>query len=361
MKTIAQLAPAILFLLATTLPSLGDITVRVSIKFFTDDNHNLPAVDDARGPTPQSDTPHAIAQWLVAGCNDSPSLRQRGFRFTLSEPAMILPASLSSWFTRDPRTGNAKAELETAALNDRVTFRYRDNAVNVYINNVATSGSCSRPVNGSVTFLGRDVYRQLLAHEAGHFFDLCHTQGCECNGTADTMPGDVICRTQPGNDNLGDTLPDLDSWNTPDQVALMNFGFIYSAPEVSDAQRVQVDFVFQNLMSYHLGDPLPDGTANPYNLLTDDQLDLYAATANNQRLGQVVGRTWFVAATGADGAGRGISSATALRTLDASLSAVSSAGDVILLRSATFIAPPGIIAAACTLRATRGPVTIVRP
>jgi len=238
-------------------------------------------------------------------------------------------------------------------------FGYRANAVNIYINNFATSGSCSRPANGTTTFLGRNIYRALVAHEVGHFFDLCHTQGCECDGTTDADPLKLICLTQPGNDNLDDTLLDLDTW-TMDQVTFMQFGFNYSAPEVSDAQRRQVDYTFQNLMSYHLPDPLPDGTANPYNLLTEDQLDRYGNTANNQRRAQVSGTSWFVAASGADAPGRGLSSATPLRTVAAALGFVNSADDVVLLRSATYSAPPGVIAIPCTLRAARGPVTLTR-
>ena len=347
-------------LLTTIWPTRGDIDIRVSVKFFTDASGNPPAVDAARGPTAGADTMQEIAQWLVDGGNDSPDLAQRGYHFVLSENVVMLPASLASWYMLDPRNGPAKSDLEAAAIANPGAFSYRANAVNVYINNFATSGSCSRPVNGTTTFLGRDVYRALLAHETGHFFDLCHTQGCECNGTTDTVPGDVVCRTQPGNDNLNDTLRDLDSWNTPDQVSLMNFGFVYAAPQVSDFQRTQVDYVFQNLMSYHLGDRLPDGTANPYNLLTQDQLDLYGATANNQRRNQVSGRSWFVASNGADGAGRGVNSANPLRTVTGALNAVSGSDDVVLLRSATFIAPSAGIATPCTLRATRGPVTLTR-
>jgi hypothetical protein len=360
-RPFALAASVPLALLATTLPGAADITVRVSVKFFTDANGNTPAVEPARGPTPLADTPQAIAQWLVDGCNDSPDLRQRGYRFVLTENAVILPASLFTWFSRDPRNGSAKADLEAAALRDTATFRYRGNAMNVYINDVATSGSCSRPASGSITFLGRAVYRALLAHETGHFFNLCHTQGCQCDGTGDTMPGDVICRTEPGDDNLADTLRDLDTWDTPDQVALMNFGFNYGAPEVSDAQRQQVDYTFQNLMSYHLGDRLPDGLPNPYNLLTQDQLDLYLNTANDQRRAQVSGTTWFVAVNGTDAVGGGRNSRTPLRTVTAALNLVSGVDDVVLLRAGNYIGPPnGTIHTPCTLRATRGAVSITR-
>ena len=360
MKTIHPIILAALALLATTLPGTADITIRVSVKFFTDASGNPPAVDATRGPTPEFDTPQAIAQWLVDGCNDSPDLLQRGYRFVLSENAVILPVSLANWYSVDPRDGPAKGNLEAIARLDPFSFRYRANAVNIYINNFPTSGSCSYPANGTITFLGRDVYRALVAHEAGHFFGICHTQGCQCDGTADTNPGDVLCRTQPGNDNLNDTLTDLDTWSM-DQLAMTAFGFIYSAPEVSAAQRTQVDYTFQNLMSYHNNDPLPDGTPNPYNLLTQDQLDLYGSTANNQRRAQVSGTSWFVAADGADVSGRGLNSASPLRTVAGTLLFVSSADDVVLLRSATYLAPPGgNIATACTLRATRGPVTLTR-
>ena len=108
MKTIQRLTLAAftpLALLATTLPGMADITIRVSVKFFTDANGNTPAVDANRGPTLQADTPQEIAQWLVDGCNDSPDLSQRGYRFVLNEAAVILPMSLASWYSLDPRTG----------------------------------------------------------------------------------------------------------------------------------------------------------------------------------------------------------------------------------------------------------------
>lgn len=118
-------------------------------------------------------------------------------------------------------------------------------------------------------------------------------------------------------------------------------------------------------MSYHLGDPLPDGTANPYNRLTPDQLDLYGATANNHRRAQVSGRTWFVA-TGGNNDASGVNAASSLATVTKALEKVtgpdSGRDDVILLRAGTYDVPANnTISTACTLIATRGPAVLTRP
>lgn len=337
--------------------ALADITLRVSIKFFTDINGVLPQVDLNRGPTSGVDTAQELAQWLVDGCNDSPDVAGRGYRYILAENAIALPSTLSSWYNLDTRTGSAKGDLEAAAVAAPATYSYRSNAINIYVNNFPTSGSCSRP-DGTMTFLGRDLYRALLAHEMGHFFDLCHTQGCQCNGTSDTVPGDTICRTVPGSDSLADTLNDLDTW-TVDVIASFNFGLNYS--QINAGQRFLVDMTYQNLMSYHLGDNLPNGAANPYNRLTDDQLDVFTNVANNDRPAVSSGRTWFTSLSGNDAVGNGLRSSMQLRTVGAATNAVTSADDVVLLQNGTYLVPAsGTIATRCTLRATRGPVTIIR-
>src|SRR5260370_29754165 len=144
----------------------------------------------------------------------------RGYDYVLTE--IVNLTNVSQWYSVDSRDGNNKANLESAALNDRVTYAYRDDAINVYINGSGNTSVCSFPAGGKIILTGQGAFVPTIAHEAGHYFDLHHTQdgesdGCtNCNNTCGPS-------TDPCNDLVCDTLPDTHCWSQ-DQIAQNSHG-----------------------------------------------------------------------------------------------------------------------------------------
>jgi hypothetical protein len=94
-------------------------------------------------------------------------------------------------------------------------------------------------------------------------------------------------------------------------------------------------------------------------MLLREQMDIWSTNANSARLFVCTGRTWFVATDGSDQAS-GLQDTAPFATLPRGLSAVNVSDDVVLLRAGTYTAPAGNqINTRCTLRATRGPVSVI--
>lgn len=281
----------------------------------------------------------------------------RGFQYQLKE-TIILPPSLDDWWTADARSAAIRSELNGEIDDNPLLYRFDGAAVNIYINAFDTSGTCAKPENGgTMIILGRAVYRELLAHEVGHFFGLCHTQGCQCAGTDEDAEDPPICKTQPGDDGLADTLPDLDSWDQ-DMLSVIHFGQNYTLSSL--AQRADVDAVYTNLMSYHIDDalinlanpaaPIP----NPYNFLTQMQLDRYTDNMHApNREGAISGTTWFLSPTGND-SGAGQFSSQPFSSLNRAHLAVWRDDDIIQATGGTYVGNV-IISKKCTIRSNRGP------
>jgi len=319
------------------LPDLrADITVRISVKFILDSNSNRPAwtmgagtFDVSTGAAFDAEITHANQVLRNTG---------RGFRLLVDEYIDIQPPAPAGqnpdyWFNLDARAN--RSTFETAALADQTAWRWNTAAINIYVNN-SSSGQCSFVGGGSSISLGATIFsRGTVVHEVGHFFDLRHTHA-----------GDPDCRTTPGpympadGDGLAATVPDHNCLTT--RAALL--------AALPLAQQAAVDTSWLNVMSYHQEDQL-----------LDEQMDIWTKHANGARLFACNGRTWFVGTSGSD-QNSGAEASTPFASVSRSLSAVSSPNDVILLKSATYAAPAtGRIGTACTLRATLGPATLVRP
>ncbi len=194
----------------------------------------------------------------------------RGYQYRLTE--IVELAGVSQWYDADSESGSVLHRLDDAARNNIATYAFRNDAINVYVNNSAEGGICSYPSSSSIIILiGRVAGKtRVLAHEAGHFFDLCHTFGCSCN------PCD-----NPESDGILDTLRHTSS-ESEDDIAQRAYGTTYD--NLTAAKQESVADTYLNVMSYY-SDPIR---------ITSDQLDKQTDTSNGARLNVASGRTRFV-------------------------------------------------------------------
>ena len=263
--SIPRLATAVLL---TTFPATADIGIRISVKFILGPMGEMPS-----GGNGTFDEFDDITNQVTAA-NAVLRTTGRGYQFQIVEVTTV--DGDASEFFDSPRED--KEELEVAAQADPEGFKWRSNAINMYVNNADGSAICSFPTDDDILFFGQSSRETSVFHESGHFFNLRHThQGqvaCE----------DCTCGSPtPGNDDqILDTLPDHSCWDTADEIAQGNFSKDYN--ELSTSEQMQVDGVLFNMMSYH----------SERNWLTSDQLDRWTDTANGSRSHVVTGRTFFV-------------------------------------------------------------------
>ena len=314
---------------------------RVSVKVILDANTNR--------PTSGNVYTDSQIQGEINTANAILDKYGRGYDYVLTE-IVDLPG-VSQWYSVDSRDANNKANLESAALNDKATYAYRDDAINVYINGSTDTSVCSFPGGGNIILTGQGAYLPTIAHESGHYFDLHHTQdgesaGCtNCNNTC--APS-----TDPCNDLVCDTLPDTSCWNQ-DQIAQYSYGTTYA--NLNAGQQSRVDDVYHNLMSYH--DP------DNRNRLTPDQLDRMTDTSNGGRNNVASGHTRFVDRNCSSPFANGSSACSFFGGPYSSVgSGINAAnpGDIVMVRPGNYNEPM-TISKPVTLRATRGNATIGVP
>lgn len=240
-----------------------------------------------------------------------------------------------------------RANMQADALQNPSFYLWNQNAINIYINDANTGGTCAFP-NEQLIVIGGGASATgwLHLHELGHFFDLCHTQGCSCGCCDPDLTGQ--CHTTPGDDGIADTLPDLACWGR-DDISQQTFGVNYNLLPTS-MDRERVDYVFLNIMSYHRSGC---GQGADVARLTDGQLDRWSDTASSTR-GQVLdGRTLFVQA-GAGGSQNGRST-NPFDLVAEGRNAASGGGDIVLIRSGNY--PENLtFTSPVTLRTPRGHV-----
>jgi hypothetical protein len=332
---------AVMFGLVLLAPSTaqvqGVITIRLSYKVV------LNPVDGTR-PSRITDDDIRTA---VDAMNKLHEPYWRGFRFQVTEILDIGgrddTAGPSRWFNtdffNDDNGTRWKNEMESAARNN-AAYRWRNDAINLYFTNGICGGKCSIPGNGDIIVIGgcSADNGSLQLHEIGHYFNLLHTQGGPCGNCDAAQTG--ACHTVPGDDEIADTLPDLQCWNR-DQIARHSFnGRTYG--QLSAAEQNQVDDVFLNVMSYH-----PD----PVTRLTELQLDRWTDAANGARRAVCDGTTIFARAGGANGNGASTSPHNTV-TAAVNTAAARAGSDTIILRPGSYNEAI-TINTPVTLRATR--------
>jgi hypothetical protein len=248
------------------------------------------------------------------------------------------------WFSLLAREN--RLTIESAARAEPATWRWHENAINIYVNNT-DSGQCSFVGTGSAISLGASIKPGTVVHEVGHIFNLRHTHAGDYTDNPSTPPF-ALADLRDG-DSLPQTAEDNPNIKNHDQLSEALFGHGYDA--ATPQEKGVVDSAFENVMSYH-----------NENRLLPVQMDIWTLNALDARFALCSPRTWFVANAGSDAASgdnEGSPFATLARALTSASTSVGPVDDVIVLRSGTYTSPPdNLIGVACTLRATQGAVTI---
>jgi hypothetical protein len=337
----ARLLSLIIALLCGAGAAHGQLNVRVSVKFILSAGGARPSNGGCFGASGVNLTSDQAVRDNIDYANELMDRLGRGYRYQLTEIRDV--SGWSGFFNLPARDGGNKSALEAVATSNATTraqFFWRNDAVNIYINNTS-SGWCSFPGDESVIFIGSCAYDTLMIHEMGHYFSLAHTHSGETYRNADNTPcanGCACARQLGGNsDGFADTLPDNECWDRADIVA--------NNPGASAAQ---VDNLWFNIMSYHI----------PQDRFTPDQFDAWTDTANSARFNAVTGRTRFVDRANGSGFEFG-TSALPYDTVSQGVAAAS-AGDIVLIRRGNYNQPQ-TITKAVTLRASRGTAVIGLP
>ena len=293
--------------------------------------------------------------WVSPGWIDSCVMRLnikmgelgRGISFS-SEPVTTV---LSSFYD-DSVNAETKDELEFFAELTPSYYQWREDRINIYLSSgVGWGGYCSfpEPHDDEVILIGANgsSFRTVL-HEIGHFFDLCHTQGCYC----DVCPSCSV----PGTDEIDDTLPDRACWL---RNGISQFSYSLDYAQLSPELQERVDDVFLNVMSYHNGFRL-----------TEDQLDHWATAIYSfaSRRDVVGGDPIFIdddASCSVQGIPcalcTGLPAAPYDDLIDCGFGNVDSPGDVIVLRPGTYnILDNTVINTPCLVAGTNAGTGVIK-
>jgi hypothetical protein len=236
--------------------------------------------------------------------------------------------------------------MENMAKQNPELYAWRDNAINIYVNNGTKGGLWRR----DSIIIGSEVANSgmIHLHEICHYLNLYHTQGIQ-QGLHRTLVGTKF--KIPGDDKVDDTIFDLPQWDR-DDIAKYNFSRKYH--KLDARQRQLVDNVAQNIMSFHYLEPI----GAELNRLTEGQLDRLTAALDEHvnRVNIRDGRTWFVDLKSSAEVGTG---RFAFKSLQPAIDKANpEGGDIIMLRPGDYVENI-TISKPVTLRATRkGPATI---
>jgi hypothetical protein len=223
------------------------VTIRLSCKFILNS-------DGHRAATGTLNTDEEIAAQLVKA-NAIFADANSELRFETLEIVNI--ASVAQWFPSEATVEN-RDDLRTTAQANPALYRWRDDAINIYITGapgIVSGGRADFPPNNNIIMLPANTWDTTLAHEIGHCLGLPHTH--EPNG----------------GDRCADTIADNENWTIND-IAENNFGTNYA--NLNSSQRTAVDLVWNNVMSYH-----DEGTLDR---LSPCQMDRSSAQACDDRL-----------------------------------------------------------------------------
>ena len=310
--------------------------------------------DPSDGSTPTYATEayiDAIMDWM----NATMSSHQRGITFTREATFTV-----ESIYHDSTVNENVRNLLEAAAEADPSTYFWRENRINIYFSSGPGSAICSFPAGDEVILMGAgNNGADGLLHEIGHFFNLCHTQGCPC-GACDGGGG--VCDVTPGNDEIDDTLPDLQCWDR-DDISNHSFGVNYSS--LTTTQQEQVNDVWFNVMSYHNASSSSDNR----NRFTEDQLDRFVQTMfeETNRLDVISGLPIYVdddnfcSLAGFSCIGcNGSPDSPYDKFYDCAISIVNTARNIVVLKPGIYEEPDILINTACTLVGTNAGNALIK-
>jgi hypothetical protein len=312
----------------------AQLQLRVSVKVILDGN-------DQRPPGNLSTNEGILKS--ITNANNELAGYGRGYQMNLIE-IRDLPGHKELY---DLDECDAKDRIKAAIKTNAASYLWVPDAMNIYLNNGPPHHGCS---GGFAEPIVEGCTGSIGLHEAGHFFRLCHTQGCGCQWCPD-------CPSL-GDDGIDDTLPDRSCWTT-NQIASNAFPNTY--PNLTAAQQILVSNTFNNVMSYH-------GTnGGSLKVLTTGQLDSMTDTANLYVGSNIVsGFTRFVDLTNSCAVPVGSSTCVPGLGIGGPFPTVANAinqanpGDIVLIRVGHYNEPM-TIRKAITLRATRGNVLLGKP
>jgi hypothetical protein len=259
-KTVFLIAMAIILVAQ---PAYAYVQVRISIKFILNASGNRPATGNLN-TNAEINGEVDWGQTILAAADNMSELR-------LFQVELIDLAGVSQWYSSCPTTTN-RDNLRNAAIAAPTTYRWRTNAVNIYINGASgcSNGAISDfPPSNNMILMAQNCGNtpSCILHELGHSLDQLHTH-------------EPCCTNQ---DFCADTITDNQNWSR-NQIAQNNFGTTYN--NLNATQQDQVDLVFNNVMSYH--------TSEPQLRFSVCQLDRASGTADDDRTWLLVRQPVYV-------------------------------------------------------------------
>ncbi|MFM1770278.1 MAG: hypothetical protein RJA22_2807 [Verrucomicrobiota bacterium] len=329
--------------LAVPATARADISLRVSVKFILSSSGQRPVSCCGFGASSIALTNSQAVIDNIAYSNEL--LRRSGRGYTLQLTEIVDVSGWSGFYNLAARSSDNRSALEAVATSNATTraqFAWRDNAINIYINNTS-SGVCSFPETGDdAIFVGSSAYDTLLIHELGHYFGLYHThQGEQYLNTDNSGCSSANCscaRLIGGTgDEIADTVADHQCWSYSQMVA--------NNPSASTTAILNT---FTNIMSYHI----------PADRFTTLQLDRWTDYAGTSRSGVATGVTRFVDGDDASFIQIGLSTLP-FDNVPAAVN-VSAPSDIVLIRAGNY-GGSMTLNRATTLRATRGAAVLGKP
>ncbi|MBW8039345.1 MAG: hypothetical protein FVQ85_05045 [Planctomycetes bacterium] len=218
---------AIAFMLIgqSALAATAYVPVRISIKFILSSGGSRPA----SGNLNTDAEINAEFDWGNTILTDNLS----ELRLDLIE--FVDLSGVSQHYSNDATNANRDA-LRDDAIADPTTYKWRTDAINIYINGGTGSAISDLPPDNDIILMNQWCGNtpSCVLHELGHSLNLLHTH------------------QDGGADGCSDTLEDNSSW-TKNQIAINAYGKTYA--NCTAAEKNQVDLVFNNVMSYHAGEP----------------------------------------------------------------------------------------------------------
>ena len=295
-------------------------------------------------PPPEFDA--TIADQWFAQANVWLANHGRGFRVRLVDRYVLLGGmgdtnGPSRWYDIDLKgdpAGSISASNRVvfdALVKTNAQYRFNPNALNIYMNNGWFSSTSEAMIITSYRIFTDPVHATNnpwmgggnWLHEIGHYYGLWHT----------------FENPKPADGGFTDFATDIE-FGTRDAIALQDYGKNYAQLPTTNNSRDLVDRVFFNSLSYHqyqmmeviMGEAGYSATQfnARMNILTPQQLDHWADTANSSRHPSVTGYTRFVSNAGGDG-NTGLQSGAPKQHLwNAATNSV--AGDIVMLRAGNY-------------------------
>ncbi len=201
----------------------AEVPIRVSIKFILSPTGSRPA-------TGRLNTDAEILAEFDAG---EAILRSNLSEFELHRIEFIDLSGISQYYSTNISEANLDA-LRNDAIANPTLYRWRTDAINIYINGGTSSAISDFPPTNNIILMNQGCTNtpSCMLHELGHSLNLWHT-----HSTSETCT---------------DTISDNRNW-TKDQLAFNNYSCNYA--DCTSSQQNAVNMVFNNVMSYHVSEP----------------------------------------------------------------------------------------------------------